>query len=1114
MQLPLLLRKCKNASLITITGVACHVLIVILLLSGCSGNQNDKRPVNQGGDLETGEALMQQSLFDSALVYYNRVARNGLKTGSWDIWYKGTAGLIDCYRAKGNFEEAFRIANQAQQIASGRGDTSDAIYAGILHKKAVILTDKGDYTTSSSVLSESILIRSRGKENADTAMALSYNILGNNNLFQGEYDKALENYLKAITLFKDRKNSADLATINQNAGIVYALKGDYDNAKNFFHEALTINQAVIPANDPKLALMYLNYGRYYSLIDNDREALEMYNKAESIFRKSGDKSTKNLAPLYHNIGNIYANTADYDKALLYFNKALSLYQSLSSEGEQNIPAVLSNIGFVYEREGNYQQALKYYLQSVEKGKNTQNKVTIYRNLANIYYIIKQPENAFLYYDLALDASLSAFGPDHPETALTYLKFGEFLSLTGRDHEAITDLNKGLQVYQKLFGSKNPQVAAAYKYLGNHYTRKNNFEKALNCFQQSLIAGFANFNKTEAAYNPAISKSEVNYFMLNSLSGKAFALRSLYLKNHSRTDYLVSSADAYDVSISTIEMLRSSYQDEDSKLLMAGNEKWIFQNAIQVNSELYNRYRDKKYLIKALELSEKSKSAVLLSNIRNLEAKEVGKIPAKLRIQENKLKEEIGLYEKLVYDEKSKANADAQKINFWNNKIFELNKWYDSLIVIFEKEYPAYYKIKYDNSVLGLSEIQRKLKDNQAVIEYTMDDESYLFAFVITRRYCTLKHIPLDSLFFSDINTLTGQMAGKSFNNFSQDDFTSFVSASRRLFEKLIPEEISEHLPPDLIIIPDGELGYLSFDVLLTEKPSDQASGYRNLPYLIKKCAINYAPSATMLFGELSNKGKPGHDVLAFAPSYDNLKGIPINLMMNRQSAQNYLLPIPGAQIEVDNLKKIFNCKVYQNNKATKDNFRKFAGDYSILHLAMHTLIDDKNPLYSKLVFYQDKKPDDNGLLNAYELFNMQLKAQLAVLSACNTGRGKLVSGEGILSLSRGFFYAGVPSIIMTLWAVEDRSGADLMTSFYHYLSEGKAKNEALRLAKLDYLKSSDQIRSHPHFWAAYLSIGNTDPVQDIGKPVSSAKYILGSAFILAVVVATFWAYRRRRRSSL
>ena len=135
--------------LLYISGIACGLFFTVFLLSGCSGKKNGKLPVNQRDNLKTGEAFMQQSLYDSALVYYRRVTDDGLKKGSWDSWYKGIAGMIDCYRAKGNFEEASRLADQAQIIASRRHDTSDAIYAGILHKKAVILTDKGDYKTSS-----------------------------------------------------------------------------------------------------------------------------------------------------------------------------------------------------------------------------------------------------------------------------------------------------------------------------------------------------------------------------------------------------------------------------------------------------------------------------------------------------------------------------------------------------------------------------------------------------------------------------------------------------------------------------------------------------------------------------------------------------------------------------------------------------------------------------------------------------------------------------------------------------------------------------------------------------------------------------------------------------
>jgi len=1083
-----------------------------ILITGCIKSKNEKSSEDKGSDIAMAESFMQQSLADSAVIYFKKATADALKVKDFDLWFRSISGTVECYRSGGNFEDALLLVNQAQATAKRQNDTTSNIYAGILHKKALVLTDQRDYSSSNKLLERSIAIRLAQTVKWDTAAGLSYNILGNNHLFQGEYNQALENYLKAATYFGNKNKSVDLATINQNTGIVYALKGDYDNAKDYFHKALIINQAVISASDPKLALVYLNYGRYYSLIGNDRDALDMYNKAELIYKNASGDNTKNLAPLYHNLGNIYANNADYDKALLYFNKALSLYQKMPGETEQNIPAILSNIGFIYEKKGNYQQALDNYLQSVEKGKNTINKVTIYRNLANIYLVTNHPEDAKLYYELALDESLETFGEKHPETAFTYLKFGEFLSLTGKTSEALTFLDKGLSAYKQLYGDKGSDVATAYKYIGNHYLRNNDLINALDNFQESLISAFSSFNSKKAADNPEISKNEIYYFILNSLNGKAYALKSLFEKNKNRVDYLEASAAAYDASIRMIELLRSSYQNEESKLLIAENEKNTFRDAITVSAELFTLTNDRKYLEKTLKLSEKGRSAVLLSNIRNLEAKQVGEIPDKLRNQETRLKEQIGQYEKFVYDEKAKSTADAGKLTLWNNKLFELNNSYDSLVTIFEKQFPAYYKMKYDNSVLGIKEIQDKLSNDQVVIEYVINDSTHLYTFVIGKTDVDLISMPLSKQFFDDITTLSEQMSGKSFNNYNRKDFDHFVEASERLYKILIPEKLSSKLPAELIIIPDGELGYLSFDILLTGQPKTDAMSYKSLPYLIRKSAINYAPSATMMFGDFGNKQQVSNDVVAFAPTYENMKGIPLNAILNRQSAQSYLLPIPGAQIEVKNLRSIFKCRVLQDKKATKGNFIKYAGNYSILHLAMHTLIDDENPLYSKLVFYRDEDTGESNLLNTYELFNMKLNAQLAVLSACNTGKGKLLGGEGVLSLSRGFFYAGVPSVIMTLWAVEDRSGADLMTSFYKYLADGKPKNEALRLAKIDYLKSSDQMRSHPHFWAAYMSIGNTYPLNGVSKPVGAAYYLIGISLLFVLSVVAIIIIRRRHTS--
>jgi CHAT domain-containing protein len=162
--------------------------------------------------------------------------------------------------------------------------------------------------------------------------------------------------------------------------------------------------------------------------------------------------------------------------------------------------------------------------------------------------------------------------------------------------------------------------------------------------------------------------------------------------------------------------------------------------------------------------------------------------------------------------------------------------------------------------------------------------------------------------------------------------------------------------------------------------------------------------------------------------------------------------------------------------ATESNFKKVAGNYAILHLAMHTVIDNKNPMYSKLIFSQTPDTLNDGLLNTNEIFGLKLKANMVVLSACSTGDGGYSKGEGVVSLARGFVYAGCPSLLMTLWEVEDKSGVLLMKSFYRNLLKGQSKANALRNAKIEFLRGAKAENSHPFFWSSYVIMGNADPL--------------------------------------
>jgi CHAT domain-containing protein len=162
------------------------------------------------------------------------------------------------------------------------------------------------------------------------------------------------------------------------------------------------------------------------------------------------------------------------------------------------------------------------------------------------------------------------------------------------------------------------------------------------------------------------------------------------------------------------------------------------------------------------------------------------------------------------------------------------------------------------------------------------------------------------------------------------------------------------------------------------------------------------------------------------------------------------------------------------------------------------MVDDQNPMYSNLAFGKDQSVKEDGYLNTFELFNMKLNARMAVLSACNTGVGALQKGEGIMSLARGFYYAGCPDVVMTLWPVEDKMSSDLVTDFYHQLSEGKSKAEALRFAKLNFLKSADPLRAHPYFWAGYVNIGDNSPL--VKQQKESPRVAIAWAGILGLLI--------------
>jgi CHAT domain-containing protein len=278
----------------------------------------------------------------------------------------------------------------------------------------------------------------------------------------------------------------------------------------------------------------------------------------------------------------------------------------------------------------------------------------------------------------------------------------------------------------------------------------------------------------------------------------------------------------------------------------------------------------------------------------------------------------------------------------------------------------------------------------------------------------------------------------------------------------------------IIIVPDEELSYLSFESLLQNIVPSDTIEFRHLPYLIKSYSISYAASST-IFSLIKKERMPAlsEGVLALAPGSSIITR---SFLLNNKALAKQLnadIDLPGATWEAETILKVMKGKKLIGEEATEAEFKKLASSFDILHFATHTRIDDKNPLSSMLSFYPYDGSGEDGVLHTYEIYNLDLKGELAVLSACSTGDGKLEKGEGVISLARAFTYAGMPSVVMTLWDVEDISTGNIIPSFYFLLGKGCDKDVALRSAKLKYLDyTKPEIETHPAFWSGFVLYGN------------------------------------------
>jgi CHAT domain-containing protein len=538
-----------------------------------------------------------------------------------------------------------------------------------------------------------------------------------------------------------------------------------------------------------------------------------------------------------------------------------------------------------------------------------------------------------------------------------------------------------------------------------------------------------------------------------------------------------------------------------------------------NLRFYSKYGHEPNLEDVFRLMELNKNTQLLQNLKSSETAKLGGVSPEIVQEESQLKKEIADLEKAMLDAARAGEKDAQKAI--ETQIIDSRAAYDRFLAKMQEEAPQYYKLKYEANPYQLKEIQQILDQKTVLIEYH-EDHDYFYSLLISKEDVKFQISYYDKKKkgkhweekVEDFRKLLTDVRALKDNPKTQ--FDAFTAITWEFYHDILQlDELLKGVDANhLIFIPSDALNFIPFEVLLTKEVKADQTDYSNLPYLMKDYAISYSYSASLL---LENKGKNqsyfGGEMLGFAASYGDSLPPAESRTGSIQNLRNGLDDLPGAKAELEALQAAYKGDFFFAQKANESQFKSSDFErYNILHLAMHGLVDKENPFASSLAFTENGDSEEDNFVHAYELTQMEIGAALVVLSACETGYGRFEKGNGVASLARSFMYAGVPSLVVSLWQVNDASTNMIMQNFYANLAKGDDKAEALRQAKLKYLEqvgTANKIAAHPAFWAAFIQLGDAQPIA-LNKKAQFSYWILG-LIGLGVILLLVVGLRFRKR---
>jgi CHAT domain-containing protein len=875
-----------------------------------------------------------------------------------------------------------------------------------------------------------------------------------------DYDKALSLAGLAKTTAEKIDFREGVANALMQTGLIYYWINEHSTALDYCHQALKIYESL--GDKRKQAETLGVIVQIHRILADYAATLDYINQRLKLYRELGDQEY--ITSLYNQIGAIYMYLGDYNEAEKAHAQALKLV-----EANGNNPAGVADSTFhlaiIFRLRGNYAEALRYYQRAREiheflsKSQPIPYKSalsTTLRHIGGTYFLQGNLRLALDYANksLAIDEELK------DKAAVAYsLQFISRIRFAQKNYrEAQTLAEKVLPMYEE-FGIKEG-VAGTLAILGNIHAALGENETALEYFRRALeireatkskdgaaIAriGMANILNAQGKPLEAIKLSEqaVKSIQENGNREQLWQAQSITGQAYRALNECDKAREFFDAALATIESLRG-------EVVGGGNESSLFfAEKVKPYQQMAAMLAEENDFSGAFEYAERAKARVLLDALRSNRNQPTANMTDAEKAEEVRLRSELVALNAQISRIDSDKNSEKARRAELQNKLEQARTAFQNFQTNLYAAHPELRIKRGATEPVKSSEIGKLLDEKTALLEYLVTDDA-VFLFVFTRQNAeiTLKTYRVE------INR--GELAART-NRFRQmlaESNLLFGAESRGLYDLLLkPAQAQLKNKSNFVVVPDDGLWELPFQALQTAENR----------YVLDDAAISYVPSLT-IWRELQTT-KPSENKLNNLLAFGNPS--------NTKSTSFADLPEATRQtFALRNLYGAQNSKIFVGGAASEDVFKREAAKFSILHLATHGVLDNVSPLNSYVLLAPNAAANEDGRLEAWEILEMNLPAEMVVLSACETARGQARSGEGIVGLAWSLMVAGTRTVVVSQWKVESSSTTDLMTEFYKSLKQNPAldKSEALRAAALK-LRRSERF-AHPFYWAGFVEIGS------------------------------------------